>query len=166
MLLILQSDGQRAGVLLHSFLTNFPNLFGDFRKQGQILNGGTPSRRMRRRRSQKGNLTMKQIVPSTTAAEAGTIATAIPATTGPELGEPRCPNGHDSAIPPRCPALMFVTCSHYNTEATWNEFCITCGVRHAPFRIYWHAFRMDDRGVQTAKNYCGYCGAKMVRGRA
>jgi hypothetical protein len=28
----------------------------------------------------------------------------------PELGELRCPNGHDSAIPPRCPALMFVAC--------------------------------------------------------
>jgi hypothetical protein len=32
----------------------------------------------------------------------------------PELGELRCPNGHDSAIPPRCPALMFVACHHYS----------------------------------------------------
>ena len=113
---------------------------------------------------------MKQILSTATAAEAGTIATAIPATTDPELGEPRCPNGHDSAIPPRCPALMFVACHHYTTQATWNEYCITCGVRHAPFRIYWHSFRwhsfrMDDQRV-PAKNYCGFCGAKMVIGRA
>jgi hypothetical protein len=109
---------------------------------------------------------MKHIVSSTNAAGAGTIATASPATTEPELGELRCPNGHNSSIPPRCPALMFVTCLHYHTEATWNEYCITCGVRHAPFRIYWYSFRMDGQGVQTAKSYCGYCGAKMVRGRA
>jgi hypothetical protein len=49
----------------------------------------------------------------------------------PELGEPRCPNGHDSSIPPRCPALMFATCHHYTTDATWNEYCITCGVRQS-----------------------------------
>ena len=42
-----------------------------------------------------------------------------------EPDEPRCPNGHDSAIPPRCPALMFVACHHYRTDATWNTtlFC-------------------------------------------
>jgi hypothetical protein len=40
-----------------------------------------------------------------------------------------------------------------------------CGVRHAPFRIYWYSFRMDDQAVGP-KNYCGYCGAKMVGGRA
>jgi hypothetical protein len=97
--------------------------------------------------------------------KSGTIATAVPATTEPELGEPRCPNGHDSAIPPRCPALMFGACGHYNTEATWNEFCITCGVRHAPFRIYWRTYRMNDQAVGP-KNYCGFCGAKMVSGRA
>ena len=55
----------------------------------------------------------------------------------PELGEPRCPNGHNSAIPPQCPALMFIACHHYNTRVSWNEFCITCGVRpadrHRPF---------------------------------
>src|SRR5271154_2393637 len=113
----------------------------------------------------KGNLTMKQIVSSTTAAEAGTIATAIPATTEPELGEPRCPNGHDSAIPPRCPTLMFGACHHYGTEVSWNEYCITCGVRHAPFMIYWYSYVMEGR-VQVPKNYCGFCGAKMVRGRA
>ena len=50
---------------------------------------------------------------------------------------------------------MFATCHHYSTEATWNEYCITCGVRHAPFRIYWYSFRMDDKGV-PAKDYCGY----------
>ena len=108
---------------------------------------------------------MKQVISTATAAEAGTIPTAIPATTDPELGEPRCPNGHDSGIPPRCPALMFVTCWHYSTQATWNEYCIMCGVRHAPFRIYWHSIRMDGK-VVGPKNYCGYCGAKMISGRA
>ena len=91
--------------------------------------------------------------------------TTAPLIAEPELGEPRCPNGHDSRIPPQCPALMFVACQHYSTEVSWNEYCITCGVRHASFRIYWHSFRMDGP-VQLAKNYCGYCGAKMVSGRA
>ena len=109
---------------------------------------------------------MKQILTLPTAAETGTIARPIPSTTDPELGDLRCPNGHDSVIPPRCPALMFVACRHYSTEATWNEFCITCGIRHAPFRIYWRSYRMDGQGRQSPKNYCGYCGAKMVGGRA
>src|ERR1700674_3113135 len=109
---------------------------------------------------------MKQILSLPSAAEAGTIATPIPSTTDPGLGEPRCPNGHDSAIPLRCPALMFVACHHYITEATWNEFCITCGIRHAPFRIYWRSYGMDGQGVLRAKSYCGYCGARVVSGRA
>jgi len=108
---------------------------------------------------------MTQLLYLPTAEEAGTIATAIPATTDPELAEPRCPNGHDSAIPPRCPTLMFVTCWHYSTQATWNEYCFTCGVRHAPFRIYWYSYRMGEQ-VQLPKNYCGYCGAKMSSSRA
>jgi hypothetical protein len=99
-------------------------------------------------------------------AEVGAIATVIPEIAEPELGEPRCPNGHDSAISPRCPALMFVACHHYSTEATWNEYCITCGARHAPFRIYWHSYRMNEREVQQPKRYCGYCGARMISGRA
>lgn len=91
-----------------------------------------------------------------------TIEITFPDTADPELGEPRCPNGHDSALPPQCPALMFVTCWHYSTQATWNEFCITCGVRHAPFAIYWRTYRMNGTGVQSRKHFCGYCGAKMV----
>jgi ribosomal protein S27AE len=47
-----------------------------------------------------------------------------------------------------------------------NEFCITCGVRHVPLAIYWHAYRVADHRVQGTKNYCGYCGAKMVTVRA
>ena len=105
---------------------------------------------------------MKQIISPATAAEAETISTPIPANTEPEIREPRCPNGHNSTIPPRCPALMFVACLHYNTQATWNEFCITCGVRHVPFRIYWHSFLMDDLGVRAVKNYCGFCGTTMA----
>ena len=101
---------------------------------------------------------MKQIICFST--PTGTIEITVPGTAEPELGEPRCPNGHDSRIPPRCPALMFVPCWHYGSQATWNEFCIACGVRHAPFRIYWHSFRMDDQRV-PAKSYCGFCGAKM-----
>lgn len=59
-------------------------------------------------------------------------------TADPELGEGRCPNGHDSSIPTRLPELIFEACPHYRpTAATWNEFCITCGVRHVAFRIYW-----------------------------
>jgi hypothetical protein len=107
---------------------------------------------------------MKQIIclfPLT-----GIIEITVPDTANPELGEPRCPNGHDSTIPPRCPALMFVTCWHYSTQATWNEFCITCGIRHAPFAIYWHTYRMNGTGVRSRKHFCGYCGAKMVSGRA
>ena len=91
--------------------------------------------------------------------------TTAPLIAEPELGEPRCPNGHDSRIPPQCPALMFVACHHYNTRVSWNEYCITCGVHHAPFKIYWHSFHMDDQRV-PAKNCCGYCGAKMISGRA
>jgi len=84
------------------------------------------------------------------------------ATTEPELGRGRCPNGHDSSLPPRLPELIFETCGHYSTEATWNEFCITCGIRHAAFRIYWRGYegRFGSR-VNSPKNYCGYCGAKM-----
>lgn len=83
------------------------------------------------------------------------------ATAEPELGEWQCPNGHDSAIPPQLPELMFRACSHYSTEVTWNKFCITCGVCHEPFRIYWRAYRMAGR-VNNSKNYCGHCGARMV----
>lgn len=90
-----------------------------------------------------------------------TVITA-PLSADPELGALRCPNGHNSAIPPRCPALMFVACKDYRTEATWNEFCIVCGVRHASLAIYWHAYRMDGQGVQRAKKFCGYCGARMI----
>jgi hypothetical protein len=90
------------------------------------------------------------------AAEADEIAD-----TGPELGEWRCPNGHDSSLPPKLPEVMFSACGHYSTEVTWNEFCITCGSRHAPFRIYWRSYRIAGR-VQNSKNHCGYCGAKMV----
>lgn len=98
--------------------------------------------------------------------KSGTIETTAPLIAELEQGELRCPNGHDSAIPPRCPALMFVACRDYSTEATWNEFCIKCGVRHAPLAIYWHSYRMDDRGVRRAKKFCGFCGARMVTGRA
>jgi hypothetical protein len=93
------------------------------------------------------------------------IETPIPATAEPELGEWRRPNGHDSAIPPKCPALMFVSCGHYAIKTTWNEFCISCGVRHEPFRIYWDSFR-NAGTEQIPKNYCGFCGAKMVNLRA
>jgi hypothetical protein len=92
------------------------------------------------------------------------IETTVPATAAPELGEWRCPNGHDSAIPPKCPALTFFACGHYATETTWNEFCITCGVRHKPFRIHWDTYRISGR-AQNNKNYCGYCGAKMTVSR-
>lgn len=80
----------------------------------------------------------------------------------PEPGEWRCPNGHNSAIRPRLPEVMFHACGHYRpTVITWNEFCITCGVRHTPFRIYWHSYRVDSL-MHNPKHYCGYCGAKMV----
>jgi hypothetical protein len=84
----------------------------------------------------------------------------------PELGERRCPNGHDSSLPPPLPELIFKACGHYATEATWNEFCIVCGVQHSPLAIYWRTYRMADHRVQSPKNYCGYCGAKMVTVRA
>ena len=51
---------------------------------------------------------------------------------------------------------MFVACLHYNTEATWNEYCITRSIPHAPFRIYWRTYRMDGHGMRSDKNYCGY----------
>jgi hypothetical protein len=97
-----------------------------------------------------------------------TIETAAPATADPELGEWRCPNGHDSSLPPPLPELSFEACGHYRpTVATWNEFCITCGVRHFAFAIYWRSYegRLRSR-VNNPKNYCGYCGAKMVTVRA
>jgi hypothetical protein len=83
----------------------------------------------------------------------------------PEPGELRCPNEHDSSVPPRHPALIFVACHHYGTDATWNEFCITCGARHEPYMIYRDFHRMDGKAVGP-KNYCGYCGAQLVGGRA
>jgi hypothetical protein len=84
--------------------------------------------------------------------KSGTIETTIHATTEPELGEPRCPNGHDSGIPPRCPALMFMACRHYSTEGTWNEFCVTCGQRHAPLAVYWRSYRIEVCRVKNHKN--------------
>jgi hypothetical protein len=93
-------------------------------------------------------------------------AAGAESTADPELGQWRCPNGHDSCLPPPLPELFFTACEHYTTEATWNEFCIACGVRHEPLAIYWHTFRMADHPVQNPKNYCGYCGAKMVTVRA
>ena len=83
----------------------------------------------------------------------------------PELGEWRCPNGHDSSIPPILPELMFRACTHYATEATWNEWCIACGVRHDALAILWRTYRFAGRG-QSPKNFCGYCGARMVNLRA
>ena len=92
----------------------------------------------------------------------GIMEKTISAIADPELGELRCPNGHDSSLPPRLPELMFRACGHYRpTVVTWNEFCISCGVRHAPFRIYWCSYSMAGQ-VQSPKNYCGYCGAKMI----
>jgi hypothetical protein len=92
-------------------------------------------------------------------------ATTAPLIADPELGELLCPNGHHSAISPKCPALMFVACRHYSTEATWNEFCIVCGVHHVPLAIYWRSYRMDGKGVGL-KRHCGFCGAKMATVRA
>lgn len=100
-----------------------------------------------------------------TAEKIGNHAAAAYEATDPELGEWRCPNGHDSSIPPKLPELMFRACSHYATEATWNEFCITCGVRHDPLAILWRTYRIAGP-VQTPKHYCGYCGAKVVNVRA
>jgi len=87
-----------------------------------------------------------------------------PTTREPGLSEFRCPNGHDSSIPPSRPALMFAACRHYTTEATWNEFCVTCGTRHAPFAIYWREYSGGGQYVRlhVKRNYCGYCGVKMV----
>lgn len=89
---------------------------------------------------------------------------ATPVTAYPTLGETRCPNGHDSSSPPRLPELIFFACPHYvSTEFTWNEFCITCGVRHNTFRIYRHRHECRlGAPVHNPKNFCGYCGAKMV----
>jgi len=93
-----------------------------------------------------------------------TIETTVPATVDPELGERRCPNGHNSALRPRLPEVMFHACGHYrSTVITWNEFCITCGVRHAPFSIYWDSYRMDSP-MHNRKHYCEYCGANMRGG--
>jgi hypothetical protein len=101
-----------------------------------------------------------------TAEKIGNHAAAAYKANDPELGEWRCPNGHNSAIRPRLPEVMFHACGHYRpTVITWNEFCITCGVRHAPFRIYWHSYRVDSL-MHNPKHYCGYCGARMVNLRA
>jgi len=90
--------------------------------------------------------------------------TSISDIADPELCSWRCPNGHDSSIPPRLPELMFQACRHYRpTVATWNEFCIACSVRHAPLAIYWRGCKgRVGGGPGIPKNYCGYCGAKMV----
>jgi hypothetical protein len=100
--------------------------------------------------------------------KSGAIETTFPATADPELGELRCPNGHDSSLPPRLPELIFKACGHYRPiVATWNEFCITCGVRHAAFRIYWPGQEGRCRGrVHIPKKFCGYCGARMATVRA
>lgn len=100
--------------------------------------------------------------------KSGTIATPTPATVEPELGKTWCPNRHDSSIPPNYPALIFAACGHYAVQATWNEFCITCGVQHAPLTIYWRAYSSHHGPTRShnPKNYCGYCGAKMLNVRA
>ena len=100
--------------------------------------------------------------------KSGTIETTVPATAEPEQGEWRCPNGHDSSLPPRLPELIFEACGHYRpTVATWNEFCITCGIRHIAFAIYRRGYESRFVGrANNSKNYCGYCGAKMVNARA
>jgi hypothetical protein len=104
--------------------------------------------------------------------KSGTIETTIPATAEPapiepEPGKRRCPNGHDSSMPPSYPALMFEACGDYrHTVATWDEYCITCGKRHAPLTIYWRRYgshRPPTRALNP-KHFCGYCGAKMVGG--
>ena len=100
-----------------------------------------------------------------TAEKIGHHAAAAYEATDPELGERQCPNGHDSSIPPQLPELMFRASGHYATEATWNEFCITCGVRHEPLAILWRTYRIAGR-VHNPKQYCGYCGARMVNLRA
>jgi hypothetical protein len=61
--------------------------------------------------------------------------------------------------------LMFRACTHYATEATWNEWCIACGVRPDALAILWRTYRFAGRG-QSPKNFCGYCGARMVNLRA
>jgi hypothetical protein len=93
----------------------------------------------------------------------GMTATTI--TVDPALSEKRCPNGHDSSLPPRLPELMFFACGHYlSTKFTWNEFCITCGVQHIVFRIYWRRYEGQlGVAVHNPKSFCGYCGAKMVK---
>jgi hypothetical protein len=93
--------------------------------------------------------------------KSGATETTILATTDPELGELRCPNGHDSSLAPRHPALIFVPCHYYGVDATWNEYCITCGIHHEPYMIYRHSHRMDGQ-AHRPKNYCGYCGARMI----
>jgi hypothetical protein len=54
------------------------------------------------------------------------IGTASLATADPELGDWQCPNGHNSAIRPRLPEVMFHACGHYHpTVITWNEFVVS-----------------------------------------
>jgi hypothetical protein len=96
-----------------------------------------------------------------TAEKIANHAAAAYEVTDPELEEWRCPNGHDSSIPPKLPELMFLACGHYPTPTSWNEFCITCGVRHEPFRIQWRSYRIAGP-VRNPKHYCGYCGAKRI----
>jgi hypothetical protein len=43
---------------------------------------------------------------------------------------------------------MFVAFGHYGTEATWNELCIVCRVRHAPLAVHWRSYIVDDQGMQ------------------
>src|ERR1039457_1703405 len=83
----------------------------------------------------------------------------------PELGEPRCPNGHDSAIPPKCPALMFVTCWHYSTQATWNE--LRSGQR-PPTRICiaQNPTLSYRQGILSNYSDCGYWAKSVTRIRA
>ena len=54
-----------------------------------------------------------------------TVATA-PLIVDPASGKLRCPNGHDSAIPPRCPALMFVACRHHGSDLERVLHCVWC----------------------------------------
>ena len=92
-----------------------------------------------------------------------TIETTVPATVDPELGERRCPNGHNSALRPRLPEVMFHACGHYRPTVSGTSSAL---------RVVSDMRRLVSTGTliawivpcTTASTTCRYCGAKMRGG--
>jgi hypothetical protein len=76
----------------------------------------------------------------------------------PELGEWRCPNGHDSSIPPKLPELMFKACGHSRLEGSGRQARLIAELLQ--FRVLRLAsFRMGFKSLTARAHSCGINGS-------